>query len=497
MQNNTRPTEGKQVNETERVVELEKYQSLISTLKGQEEYLLDERGTILSTNLEAVNITGYEEYEVIGANLSVFYPEEEKAKALEDLKRAVAFGQTIVSGLRLKKRGTTFWAKMKIKYIEERHSPVFFKVLLQDTTHRALSNLRVQTVRDEYLAIFNNPFVGSFKFRIQDYRLLMWNKKAGEITGRSESEDVFFNQLFIHDQEFQEFIHLLKENKRIEGLKFKTRNRRTNEERWLMICASYFVSQGFAEGILLDITDQHNQMIELQRVNAELDNFTYHASHDLRAPLTTVLGLVNLGLMEKDQQSAQTYFEMIRSRISHMDVLLKDLISVSYNNKKELIYEPFAFDKEIVEITKEYDYPGNRCKVDIDIQQKEEFVTDGVRMRTILRNLISNAFKYFNPEMEFPFVRIRTRVDKGHAAIQLIDNGIGIEWAHKERVYDMFYRATSRSNGTGLGLYIVKSMVEKLEGQISFESTLGYGTTFLLTIPNQNQKSDTPILQPA
>jgi PAS domain S-box-containing protein len=473
------------VNEAERVVELEKYLSLISTLKGQEEYLLDEHGKILSTNLEAVNITGYEEFEVIGANLDVFYPPDDKKKVPEDLKRAVAFGQTIVSGLRLKKRGITFWAKMKIKHFKDSQSPVAFKVLLQDTTHRALSNLRVQTVRDEYLAIFNNPFVGSFKFRLNDYKLLMWNKKAGEITGRPDSEDVYFNKLFLHEHEFQQFILLLKETKRVEGLKFRVRHKRNGEERWVMISASYFVSQGFAEGILLDVTEQHEQMVELQRVNAELDNFTYHASHDLRAPLTTVLGLVNLGLMENYVGSAPTYFEMIRSRISHMDILLKDLISVSYNNKKELIYESFAFEKEIQEIVKEYDYPGNRCRVDIEIQQQDEFITDAVRMRTILRNLISNAYKYYNPELESPFVKIKTKVSETHAAIQLIDNGIGIEWAHKERIYDMFYRATSRSTGTGLGLYIVKSMIEKLKGQISFESTLGHGTTFLLTIPNQ------------
>jgi PAS domain S-box-containing protein len=494
MQENPISTSKNPSDESERAVEMDKYLSLISTLKGQEEYLLDEKGIIISSNLEAVNITGYEEFEIIGEHLSKFYPKEEKEKANDDLKKAAAFGYVVVSGMRLKKRGTTFWAKIKIRYVAEGQSRVVFRVLLQDTTHRALSNLRVQSVRDEYLAIFNNPFVGSFKFRMNDYRLLMWNKKAEEITGRTESKEIFFNRLFLMQDEFLQFISQLKEQRRIEGLKFRTLNIKTNEDRWLMICASYFVTQGFAEGILLDITEQHNQMVELQRVNTELDNFTYHASHDLRAPLTTVLGLVNLGLMEKE--SSQTYFEMIRNRISHMDGLLKDLISVSYNNKKEMIYEYFFFEKEITEIVKEYDFPGNRCKVEMNCLQKEEFVTDGVRMRTILRNLISNAFKYQNPELENPFVQIRVKVNREHSSIQLTDNGIGIEWSHKERVYDMFYRATSRSNGTGLGLYIVKSMIEKLTGQISLESTFGQGTTFQLVIPNQMNKMNNASLKP-
>jgi len=103
----------------------------------------------------------------------------------------------------------------------------------------------------------------------------------------------------------------------------------------------------------------------------------------------------------------------------------------------------------------------------------------------------------YNPELESPFVKIKIRVGKSHTSIQLVDNGIGIEWSHKERVYDMFYRATSRSNGTGLGLYIVKSMIEKLNGQISLESTLGHGTTFLLTIPNQLDRTKRELLQSA
>jgi len=485
------------VNDPERAVELEKYQSLISTLKGQEEFLLDENGIIISTNLEAVNITGYEEFEVIGEHIKLFYSSEEKEKAEEDLKRAVTLGQSVVSGFRVKKRGTTFWAKMKIKYLTDRSSRVVYKVSLQDTTHRALSNLRVQTVRDEYLAIFNNPFVGSFKFKWNDYRLMRWNKKASEITGRSDSDEIYFNQLFSFEDDFQKFVTQLKIERKVEGLKFKIKTDKKNEDRWAMICASYFVQQGFAEGILLDITDQHNQMIELQRVNAELDNFTYHASHDLRAPLTTILGLVNLGMMENEMVAIKSYLEMIRNRISHMDLLLKDLISVSYNNKKEVSFETFAIEKETKEIIRDYDYPGNKCTTYVDIVEQEEFVTDAIRMRTILRNLISNAFKYYNPELESPFVKIKIRVSKSHTAIQLMDNGIGIEWSHKERVYDMFYRATSRSNGTGLGLYIVKSMIEKLNGQISLESTLGYGTTFLLTIPNQLERTKRKLLQSA
>src|SRR4051812_26708561 len=97
-------------NETDKdisTLELEKYLSLIGTLKGREEFLLDENGIIISSNLESVNITGYEEFEVIGKHFSMFYMAEEKEKAFKDLVRAISLKQIIVTGLRVKKRGVT------------------------------------------------------------------------------------------------------------------------------------------------------------------------------------------------------------------------------------------------------------------------------------------------------------------------------------------------------------------------------------------------------
>jgi PAS domain S-box-containing protein len=466
-----------------RHIEEEKYLSLMSTLKGQEEFLLNREGVIVSTNLEAVNVTGYEEWEVLGKHFAMFYSEGERAHAAADLNKAVALGQAMVSGLFIKKRGITFWAKIKFKYIPDSESMIAFRVTLQDTTHRRLSNARVQSIKDEYLAIFNNPFVGSFKFRIEDYRVTMWNKKAGEMTGLSDSREVYFSDIFTSHEQFTIFILNLNHECRVDGMKFQMKNTSAGESRWVMISARLFSSRGFVEGIMLDVTDQHLQMMELERVNAELDNFTYHASHDLRAPLTSILGLVNLGMNEPDLTTLRSYLGMIRDRVVHMDLLLKDLISISYNNKVEGTSEFFDFDTEVKTIIEEYSLQDNPCRWIVDVRQQHVFCTDGRRMRTILRNLISNAFKYYNPKLKSPTIRLKIRTTGSHVAIHLHDNGIGIEFEYKSRIFDMFFRATTRSSGTGLGLYIVRSMVEKLKGKITFETTLDHGTTFLLTIP--------------
>lgn len=168
-----------------------------------------------------------------------------------------------------------------------------------------------------------------------------------------------------------------------------------------------------------------------------------------------------------------------------MDFLLKDLISISYNNGIKTERESFRFEEEANSIVKLLVTLDQRVKISVSVSQESDFITDPIRMRTILRNLISNSFKYYNPDALEPFVDLSIRANASHCAILLKDNGIGIHPQFKNKVYNMFFRATERSEGSGLGLYIVKSMVEKLKGRISFESTLGQGTTFLVTIPNE------------
>ena len=102
----------------------------------------------------------------------------------------------------------------------------------------------------------------------------------------------------------------------------------------------------------------------------------------------------------------------------------------------------------------------------------------------MLNNLISNAIRYHNPERENPFVRINANINESGAKIEVEDNGIGISQEYHEKVFEMFYRVSESSNGSGLGLYIVKEAVNKLNGDITVKSTPGVGSKFTLHIPN-------------
>ncbi|GHM99690.1 hypothetical protein WSM22_11800 [Cytophagales bacterium WSM2-2] len=468
-------------------VEIEKYISLIHILKGQEEFVLNKDGIIIGSNLEAVNITGYEEYEVLNKHISILYTSEEKDKAKVDLKKAEEMNQVFVTGLRIKKKGVAFWAKMKIErvYSPEEDGPRF-KVILKDATHRELSKARIRTIKDEYLALFNNPFVGTFKFRMEDYRLKVCNQKALEIINSQNLQIQYFDNFFYSSDQFRQFKEILSKEKKVEGFRFLINDHKNDGKNWGVISARYFESQGFVEGIIMDISEQHTQMLELQRVNAELDNFTYRASHDLRAPLTSIMGLVNLGMKEESIENIHQYLSLILGRVNHLDALLGDLVSVSLNNQAISDTSNFDFKEEVNSIVDSIQKTES-TKSEITVKQYCDFRTDAARMRIILRHLLVNAFQYFRPDEDEHIVNARIYVDSYQVVIVIDDNGIGIDQGYRERVFEMFFKATDRSRGNGLGLYIVKSMVEKMGGQVFFESTPDVGSTFHVIIPNNRK----------
>jgi PAS domain S-box-containing protein len=466
--------------------EQEKYLSLLNILKRHEEFILNKDGIIVSSNLDAVNITGYEKEQVIGKHISMFYPEEEKSKATADLEKSVRLGRVVVTGLKLKKRSISFWAKMKIQPIKlESDQVTGYKVILKDGTYRALSNMRVRTIKDQYLSIFNNPFVGTFKFRMSDHKLLMWNPKTSQLTGRDDFSRSSFRDFFHIPIEADYFFELLNENEKIGEFEFRLNTIGFNEPRWCLLSCRHFTSFDFAEGILVDITDQKKQLQELKKVNTELDRFIYHASHDLRSPLTTMMGLTNLIDLDKTGEHTHQYNEMLKERIMHLDTLLHDLVSVAYNSTVNPDLEIIPFDKELQSIIRYEVGQNESVKVDFRLDAKADFYSDAIRIKAILKHLVSNAFKYYNKHEAYSWVNILITVSESAATIEIEDNGIGIDQVQQGRIFEMFFRATNEVQGTGLGLYIVKAMIDKLGGQIHFQSTRGMRSFFRVIIPNQ------------
>jgi signal transduction histidine kinase len=227
---------------------------------------------------------------------------------------------------------------------------------------------------------------------------------------------------------------------------------------------------------------------ELMKVNKELDGFVYKASHDLRAPLVSILGLINITRMETDEVKKATYLDLQEQSVRKLDKYIQDIIDYSRNARQEVQHELVDMEALVQGILEQnrYSIDDGRLQLHFDSGEQREFLLDRRRIEVVLNNLISNAIRYQDPSKDALELHIHIRERKGiHLTIS--DNGIGIGQEHQARVFDMFYRATTSRTGSGLGLYIVKESISKMGGSIVLTSAPGKGTTFEIILPTPKQ----------
>ena len=243
-------------------------------------------------------------------------------------------------------------------------------------------------------------------------------------------------------------------------------------------------------GVYVDITDRKNVEEELKIRNAELDNFVYKVSHDLRAPLSSILGLVNLAKLPGNNDNPMDYIEIIGEKVEHLDHFIGDVLSHSKNLKMELSTSKVDIQKIITRTFEDLDYLEGAKEMHHTIKVEGiDFYSDPWRISEIFRNLISNSIKYRQMDIPNSQITIKVHVDHLRADITFADNGIGIEEPNLTKIFEMFYRATEQSDGSGIGLYIVKNAVDKLGGQISVASKPHQGTRFNIILPNRINNS--------
>jgi signal transduction histidine kinase len=228
-----------------------------------------------------------------------------------------------------------------------------------------------------------------------------------------------------------------------------------------------------------------HQNNELEKVNHELDQFVYSASHNLRAPLLSVKGL--LTLIEQEEMEVPTrklFIEEIHKSIQRLDGTIKDIIEYSKNARLDI--QPSCIDLEQLIRNTHEDlkfYEGTTVSLELRLEQSAPFYSDERRIRSIVHNIMSNSVKYSDNQKDASWLKVEIETNERGCVFEFTDNGKGIPTEYQSRVFDMFYRATSERSGSGLGLYIVKEMTERIGGTVELESQLGIGTKLRLTLP--------------
>ncbi len=356
------------------------------------------------------------------------------------------------------------------------------------------NQLALSKSEGKYRNIFQNSMMGIYRQSIVTREVLDMNDSAANILGIDKSDiDKRTNKLFTSVKDRDKFLKILNNDGVVNNFEAQI-TRKDGGILWASV-SGRIIDEGIYEGVIQDVTVNKENYMNLQKANFELDNFVYHTSHDLRSPLLSVLGLVNIATKERDHTQLQLLLVMIEKSIRKLDGLVNDLLVLSRDNRVD---DPFSII-DIEALTNEsisnYDFISgfDQIKINVSVNAETSLFVDKTRVNVLLNNLISNSIKYRQKLGESSYININIHVTKVFCEIVIADNGEGIREEFQEQIFDMFYRATESSDGSGLGLYIVKNVMDKLEGEINFESTYGHGTTFVVKFPNHYSEDQAAI----
>ena len=368
-----------------------------------------------------------------------------------------------------------------------------------------------------YRTIFNTIREGIFIYSSRD-KLEYVNPAACEMHGRTEQELTAMNpQEFIHPDTYQVFLDFIEAVDKDEEFLGEASGITKANGRFDVIvygCPILINGKKMYYSRIRDVTlqkqyerkleEQNQEMaaqneeylalneeleesnLRLRKANQELDSFVYRVSHDMRAPIASSLGLAMLCLQESEMAELKKYTKLQYECLKRLDNFIKDILDYSRNARMEIIQEDIELEHlihEIVSTQQAFDFSEKRIDFQLSIAGSKIIHTDRSRLKIVLNNLLSNAFKYYDTSKENPFVRVDITQDGRTMKLSVSDNGIGIGREHRDRVFDMFYRGTEKRTGSGIGLYIVKDCLSKLKGSIDFTSRKGEGSQFVVMLP--------------
>lgn len=235
----------------------------------------------------------------------------------------------------------------------------------------------------------------------------------------------------------------------------------------------------------LKISDELSDInLDLKKANIELDHFVYSTSHDLKAPLSSILGLINIAKKESPNGNNE-YYDMIEERVAKLNLFIKEIIDLSRNARLDLKHDEIALDELVNAVVDNYKYMDEAASIRFDqnVLVDQIIKSDKARLEVVLNNLVANAIKYHRPEIDDQYIEIKAEKIHNSLFVSVKDNGQGIDPDRIDQIFDMFYRGHEDSQGSGLGLYIVQEVITKMNGNIELKSEPGKGTEMNLVFP--------------
>ena len=415
--------------------------------------------------------------------------------------------------------GSEFPAEISSVVYEDFYNEKRTSMVIRDITERIKAEKALTQSEKRYRQIVETAQEGIWVID-ENHKTSFVNKIMGEILEYTPEEMMGKEISFFMDEEGKQLVAksiIRKKKERSSQRQFKYISK-SGKEVWANVAANPFInSKGIYEGSMAMVTDvterkQNKEKLEqlnielafqndekenyaaelittnteLLKTNRELDRFVYSVSHDLRSPLTSILGLISFIEEESLETDTLEHIGMIRNSVNRLDDFIKNVLSYSRNNRTGLDIVQIPLQQTTTEIVNSLRSikDAENILFEIDIKEQQPFFSDRLRLNTLLENLISNAIKYHKTNQTDSFIKIIGQSNHEKLFLSIIDNGIGIASKHHDKIFDMFFRLSGKKNGSGIGLYIVKDTVQILQGSIEVHSEEGKGTTFNITLKN-------------
>lgn len=464
-------------------------------------YIFDlETHDFLEVNNAIVELYGYSREEFLKMKIFDIRPKEDGPVLRDFLETRVHKKSNVLeagSWRHLKKNGELIYAQIS-------YQPIIFNkrkagyVLINDISE--VKNAKIKLANSERrLFTILETIPDCVMLMDKNGKLLDINPAGIDLFEAGSKEELMRTPIvnFVEKPFQKPFLQLAR--KVFEGkngnLEFKITGRK-GTSRWIEMRATPLKlgdGSAYLLSVLRDLTvEKENQLLlkeqneELKKSNAELDRFVYSTSHDLRSPLSSMLGLAKIIEIETTEAKTYDHIRMIKNRINRLDHLIKDILSYSFNKRTEIVPTFIDFNKVIFKTIENLEHveTPKKIKFEVKVENQLPFHSDLQRIYTILENLIGNSIKYHNPQQDVPFVKIGVTVSGENAKITVEDNGIGIEEDLLPKIFDMFYRISNSQEGSGIGLYLVHETVKNIGGKISVSSKPCIGTIFTVVLKN-------------
>lgn len=454
-------------------------------------YLLDYKTKrIIGTNPAFRRYLGYTEDET--QSLQVYDFVDNKPQKV-DLFLAQAVDDTEIDlGRRRWKRkdGTWMDVEVSLSWVAGTGGGIFF-VTGRDISEQMEAQRQLMSSEARYRLLIEHMNDG-LNFVDIDEQIRFVNDKFCEITGYERHELIgqVASELLLDEEGVAHIKSVLEEREQgLSGSYELQIIRKSGEKIWVENSGSPFYDDGGnlvgSIGILRDITQQKESEAKLKLKNQELDTFVYKASHDLKAPLASLKGLLQIAAGEVDDPIAMTYLDMVKRTSNKMEQVITGLLEITVIKQGKPNYQLVFLGDVFDGIVEGLQYSPKYKEVELRIEMDDtlNFLSDKNMLHSIFQNLVYNAVKYHRSDDEPKHVLIRAIERDQKIFIEIIDDGPGISPEVHDKLFDMFFRASNDSKGTGLGLYIVKNACDKLSGTISLKSEVGKGTTFTIELP--------------